>query len=60
MKVYELEEEESGYLLTLKKKNLGENLKTVWWCFPENDSHMLAKSDVENCDISHNVPGNPS
>lgn len=27
MKVYELEEEESGYLLTLKKKNLGENLK---------------------------------
>lgn len=42
-----------------RNRNLGKTSNSLV-AFPDNDSHMLAKSDVENCDISHNVPGNVS
>ena len=36
----------------LKEKEPGGKPQALWRYFPENDSNMLAKSDVENCDIS--------
>ena len=59
VKVYELEEEESVYLLTLKKKNLGENLKLfggiflrmIPTCWPNQMWKIVTFLSV---------PGNPS